>query len=944
MGDTSLLLRTAGSSLVENSEALDNDIQVLGDLLFETIAKLEPDGKELNELVRTLISRTHDWKTGGDESSSSSSSSSSVVSPRSSLSSSSSNRLTDFVSGLSSLTALRAVRVISHYLNLSNVAEQHHNVRVIRRHQMEKHPLDYSLDQTFADLKQAGISSEKIYEAICAQRIEPVLTAHPTQVMRRTLLSKNNKIAEALYARDSRDLTDDEREELLATLRREVSGAWLTDEIRRRKPTPEEEAMGGMAVIEQSLWYAVPKFLRALDAVVKRHTGKELPIAFSNITMGSWMGGDRDGNPNVTAVVTRQVAYFARWIGADLYFKEVDGLLFDLSMVKATKELEEEAASSMERRRQHKPKYLTTLYKEFREGIPEKEAYRHILAETRDKLLVTKRRFEDLIMGIPHAGESGYYEHSSELLDPLIKCYHSLKEIGAGDTADGRLLDLIRRISCFGLSLVRLDLRQESERHTEVLDTVTKYLGLGSYGEWDEDKRVAFLVQELSGKRPLIPHDMPCNAQVQEVLDTFRVAAELGPESLGAYVISMCRTASDILAVELLQKEAGNKFPQRVVPLFETADDLRNGGPTMRKLFSIPWYLEHIKGKQEVMIGYSDSAKDAGRLTSAWELFKAQEGLLAECDARGVKLTLFHGRGGTVGRGGGPSYLAIQSQPPGTLDGRLRVTEQGEMIQSQFGLPGIAFRTLEVYATATLKATLVPPKPPSDKWREIMDGMAATACNVYRQVVREDPMFVPYFRSSTPVGELSLLNIGSRPSKRVSVQGGVESLRAIPWIFAFTQTRLLLPSWLGVGEALHEAMGKYPSDVEAMYRNWPFFQTILDLVEMVLSKGDPSIALRYNDLLVPAEYKALGGKLVQRFADTVKVILAVSKHNVLQEANPSLKSSIHLRTSFVDPINLIQAELLKRLRALKEDEDDSLLRDALLITINGIAAGMRNTG
>jgi phosphoenolpyruvate carboxylase len=927
MADTSFLnlgasLKDSTGHSINIAQALEKDIEVLGTLLRETVSSLEPDGEQLYELMNSLIVRTREWKSATDGKKS---------------------ELNDFITNLPTSEALRAVRIISHYLNLANVAEQHHGVRVVRQYQLKEQLLPYSLDETFKNLIDSGVSPDKIYDAICSQRIEPVLTAHPTQVMRRTLLSKNNRIAEALQEQDHTPLTEAERAELLMELRREVSGGWLTDEIRRRKPTPEEEAMGGLAVVEQSLWVAVPKLLRALDAAMKKYIGRSLPIAHSNIIFGSWMGGDRDGNPNVTAKVTEHVCHFARWIAADLYFKEVDALLFELSMVKGTDELIEEAHASMERRKKHKPKYLTTLYKEFREGIPEKEFYRHILAEARDKLLVTKRRLEDMIMGIPPSTESPHYERTQELLDPLIKCYHSLHSIGAGDVADGRLKDLIWRLSCFGLSLVRLDLRQESDRHTQVLDTVTQYLGLGSYEEWDEEKRLQFLVQELASKRPLIPKDLPCSENVREVLDTFKVAAELGSESLGAYVISMCRTASDILGVELLQKEAGTRTPLPVVPLFETADDLRNAGPTIKKLLSIPWYLRHINGAQQVMIGYSDSAKDAGRLASAWELYKAQEELLEACKAAGVKLTLFHGRGGSIGRGGGPSYLAIQSQPPGTLDGRLRVTEQGEMIQAQFGLPGIAFRTLEVYTTATLKATLVPPAHPAPKWREIMDKMAQTACNVYRQVIRGKAEFVEYFRASTPVGELSLLNIGSRPSRR-SVQGGVESLRAIPWIFAFTQTRLLLPSWLGVGEALEEAVGSYAAEIEEMYRGWPFFQTTLDLIEMVLSKGDPSIAARYNDLLLPKEHQPLGHDLIQRFRNTVKVVLATTGHEVLQEANPSLLSSIQLRTSFVDPINLIQAELLKRLRALNEGEDDSLLRDALLITINGIAAGMRNTG
>jgi phosphoenolpyruvate carboxylase len=385
--------------------------------------------------------------------------------------------------------------------------------------------------------------------------------------------------------------------------------------------------------------------------------------------------------------------------------------------------------------------------------------------------------------------------------------------------------------------------------------------------------------------------------------------AELGPESLGAYVISMCATPSDIMLVELLQREMGAKTPLRVVPLFETVADLQRAPTTLRQLFSIKVYTDRINGEQEVMLGYSDSAKDAGKLSSAWELYRAQELVTAVCKEFNIKGTLFHGRGGSVGRGGGPMYLAIQSLAPGSLEGRLRVTEQGEMIEAQFGQPGIALRTLELYTTATLKATLQPPQPPKPKWCEIMDKMSEIACKTYREVVHHEN-FVPYFRSSTPVNELGYLNIGSRPSKR-KTDGGIESLRAIPWIFSFTQTRLLLPAWLGVGAALDYGLQNgWESDLVEMYNNWPFFQTTLDLVDMVLSKAEPTIAKRYNELLVPPQYQSMGNELIALYHKTVKTILHLSRHKVLQEKNPVLLHSINLRKSFVNPINLIQAEVL----------------------------------
>jgi len=343
------------------------------------------------------------------------------------------------------------------------------------------------------------------------------------------------------------------------------------------------------------------------------------------------------------------------------------------------------------------------------------------------------------------------------------------------------------------------------------------------------------------------------------------------------------------------------------------------------------------------MLGYSDSAKDAGRLTSAWELYRAQELVTTVCKEFNIKGTLFHGRGGSVGRGGGPMYVAIQSLAPGSLEGRLRVTEQGEMIEAQFGQPGIAVRTLELYTTATLKATLQPPLPPKPKWREIMDSLSEIACKTYRDVVHNEN-FIPYFRSSTPINELGYLNIGSRPSKR-KTDGGIESLRAIPWIFSFTQTRLLLPAWLGVGTALEFGLQNgFKNDFAEMYRDWPFFQSTIDLVDMVLSKAEPTIASRYNELLVPPQYQAIGKELIELYHNSVKTVLQISNHKVLQEKNPVLLTSINLRKGFVNPINFIQAEVLARLRKTSEAERDPILMDAFIITINGIAAGMRNTG
>jgi phosphoenolpyruvate carboxylase len=427
---------------------------------------------------------------------------------------------------------------------------------------------------------------------------------------------------------------------------------------------------------------------------------------------------------------------------------------------------------------------------------------------------------------------------------------------------------------------------------------------------------------------------------VKDVVDTFRMIATIPRGSLGAYVITMAAEPSDILAVALLQKLAGIAVPLRIVPLFETSRDLQNAGRTLEALLGIPWYRDRIAGRQEVMIGYSDSAKDVGRLTAGWDLYRAQEAVVSTCGAQGVQVTLFHGRGGSVGRGGGPTHMAIQAQPPGSIDGTLRVTEQGEMLQALFGLPEIAVRTLEVYTTGTLEAWLTPSPLPKPEWRACMDRLAADARSAYRGLVYETPAFVEYFHVATPEPEIGEMNIGSRPARRKGGDG-VSSLRAIPWQFAWTQTRLMLGAWLGVEQALEGAAARGELDaVRAMYREWPHFHSSIGLIEMVLAKADARIVAEYDRRLVPASLQPIGQDLRARLARAIKGVLDITGESELLESNPVIRRSIDVRNPYVDPINLVQIELLRRLR----ERQDPRLRRAFDVTVNGIAAGMRNTG
>lgn len=575
--------------------------------------------------------------------------------------------------------------------------------------------------------------------------------------------------------------------------------------------------------------------------------------------------------------------------------------------------------------------------------------------------------------------QEGCISQLSQLVDPLMLLYNSLIDTGDEPVATGKLLDLIRQVHAFGLSLTRLDIRQEASRHTEVINAITEYLGLGSYAKWEEDKRLEFLLSELQGKRPLMAPGMKyLSADAKEVVQTIRTLAKMPEDSLGAYVISMAKSASDVLAVVLLQRECGIKNYLRVVPLFETLDDLDNAPNAIRQLLSNEWYHNLIEGHQECMIGYSDSGKDAGRLAAAWALYKTQQKLVETAEEYDVRLTLFHGRGGTVGRGGGPTHLSIKSQPPGTIKGSLRITIQGEIITNQFGGKEVCFRSFDVYTSAVLEATLYPLTPPPQEWKDALSEMAKMSCEAYRSLVFRDPDFIRYFRANTPVQELGRLNIGSRPSSRKK-KGGIENLRAIPWIFAWTQTRFLLPVWLGVGEAIDKLKADGQLGIlKDMYNNWTFFQVTMDMVEMVTEKVDPRVTKMYDALLVDEELSSLGDDLRKRFAQTKKLLSEVTGHGNLgmaaTTANPVLMHKIKLRGPYITPLNILQASCLKDIRQLEKEgaangvdkptegnlqrrstgcfedvikgERDpyKAIEDALIITIKGIAAGMQNTG
>ncbi|MBP5074124.1 phosphoenolpyruvate carboxylase [Pseudomonas chlororaphis] len=810
---------------------------------------------------------------------------------------------------------LPVARAFNQFLNLANIAEQYQLIH--RREESQPAPFESRvLPELLARLRAEGHGAEALARQLGRLEIELVLTAHPTEVARRTLIQKYDAIAAQLAAQDHRDLTSAERAQIQARLQRLIAEAWHTEEIRRTRPTPVDEAKWGFAVIEHSLWQAIPNYLRKADQALHAATGMHLPLEAAPIRFASWMGGDRDGNPNVTAAVTREVLLLARWMAADLYLRDVDQLAADLSMQQASAALRTLAGDSA-------------------------EPYRAVLKQLRERLRATRNWAQASLSGsVPATAQ--VLQNNRELLDPLELCYQSLHECGMGVIADGPLLDCLRRAVTFGLFLVRLDVRQDSSRHTAAMTEITDYLGLGRYGDWSEEQRIDFLMRELGSRRPLLPGYFKPSADTAEVLATCREVAAAPAASLGSYVISMAGAASDVLAVQLLLKEAGVLRPMRVVPLFETLADLDNAGPVIEQLLLLPGYRSRLQGPQEVMIGYSDSAKDAGTTAAAWAQYRAQERLVDICREQQVELLLFHGRGGTVGRGGGPAHAAILSQPPGSVAGRFRTTEQGEMIRFKFGLPDIAEQNLNLYLAAVLEATLLPPPLPQPAWRDLMDELADDGVKAYRAVVRENPQFVEYFRQSTPEQELGRLPLGSRPAKRRA--GGIESLRAIPWIFGWTQTRLMLPAWLGWETALSKALERGEGELLGQMREqWPFFRTRIDMLEMVLAKADADIARSYDERLVEPALLPLGAHLRDLLSQACSVVLGLTGQSQLLAHSPDTLEFIRLRNTYLDPLHLLQAELLARSRR-QDGAQDSPVEQALLVSVAGIAAGLRNTG
>ncbi len=876
----------------ENTNALKQDIDLLGRILgqvilkqngefyYDTIEKLRELSKQTRKQHRIMVFSKVD-------------------------------EMSELLSELTPDQSIIVARAFGHFLNLVNIAET--------VYEPDSCSSSQAILDVFEKVIKSGKSKEDIQKTVENLEIDLVLTAHPTEVKRRTLIQKYSQIAELLIKRSrTEEFAKIELDEMLYTL---VTNIWLTDEIRRKRPTPFEEARWGLAVVEEVLWDTVPWYLRRLDTLLEQEGMDRLKPNICPIKIGSWMGGDRDGNPFVTAKVTEAVVIFARRTAVRFYLKDIIELGQQLSLNECSDDLQINVGKSY-------------------------EPYRTYLDKLREKLeftfdWLTQCANEGILRSNPKC-----IQRKSDLSKPLMLIYNSLISVNADAVANDLLLDVIRRVQTFGLALIPMDIRQESERHLYVIAKVCRFLKLGDYLSWSEEEKCEWLVSELKSRRPLLSKQCPFDKSEQEVVDTVQTIARMPRDHFGAYIISMASTASDVLAVCLIQKMCGVDDPLRVAPLFETLDDLNHAPEVLDQLFSLGWYKHACDGRQEVMIGYSDSGKDAGKLAASWALYGAQEVMLKVANKHKIKLCFFHGRGGSVGRGGGPVQAALLSQPPGTVAGHMRVTEQGEVIQQKFGSKTAARRHFLIYISSVLDATLIPPAKPKPEWRKLMNHLSDISRDEYRQTVFSDEKFIEYFHSATPEQELGRLCIGSRPSKR-KASGGVESLRAIPWIFAWTQVRLLLPSWLGIEKAFEQAIeeGKYTM-IKKMITDWPFFHTFMDSVDMVLAKADRKMSGFYDKLLVSEDLMQYGQQIRDKLSIIKEINLKITQDLNLSEQRDHFRSSLHYRNTYIDPLNLLQADVMHRLKHEKYHTkfEKIALEDSLMLSIAGIAAGLKNTG
>lgn len=922
---------TADNSTPSNAaplkdEPLKDDIRLLGRLLGDTVR--EQEGDEVFDIVEKIRQTSTKFHRENDAPARA--------------------ELEEILSSLSPERTVQILRAFSYFSHLANIAEDQHHIRRMRSHAIAgSPPRSSSVEKAMERVFEAGYTAKQLVAFFETALISPVLTAHPTEVRRKSVMKREMEIAKLLFEREQGNHTPREKEKLLEELRRAILILWQSNLLRQTKMGVIDEVKNGLTYYDYTFLKELPGFYSDLEDQLSDHLdGDDSAILPSFLRIGSWIGGDRDGNPFVTSDILVETLRRQSTTALNYYLEELHELGGELSLSKRLINASDEVLHLSSSSPDPSPHRV-------------EEPYRRAIVGIYARVAATLQELDQEDAVRQPIGDAPSYKSAKELQRDLTVIHQSLIDNGSAALAKGRLRNLRRAVDCFGFHLASIDLRQNSSVHEATISEMLAAMGNETpYSDLSENDRVELLRVELTNPRSLTRSHWEYSADAEKELAVLRSAHQVqtnfDPIAMPTAIISNTQDVSDILELAVLLKEVGIVSADgtariNIAPLFETIEDLRNCPEIMESLLSLPEYrslVDSMGGVQEVMLGYSDSNKDGGFVTSGWELYKAEIKLIDVFKRHNVRLRLFHGRGGTVGRGGGPSYDAILAQPKGAVDGQIRITEQGEIISSKYTNPQLGRRNLEIITSATMEASLLAETSHSpDTYLSAMDALSDSAFAAYRGLVYETEGFEEYFWSSTVINEIATLNIGSRPASRKKTRR-VEDLRAIPWVFSWSQCRLMLPGWYGFGSAVKAWRAANPEDglslLQDMYANWPFFQAQLSNMDMVLAKSSLAIASRYADLVKDKELRdKIFGRISEEYNDSVEALLAITSQSKLLEKNPLLDRSIQNRFPYIDPLNHVQVQLLERYRA---NVDNPKILTGIQLTINGIAAGLRNSG
>lgn len=909
---------------------LRRDVKFLGKILGDVL--IIQEGEELYEIVEKIREYTKE--------------------SRSSLDPKVLEQCKNEIERLSPKIRKHVIRAFSIYFQLVNIAEQNHRVRRNRYYRRSKKGeiQPFSIESAIRRLKEKNVSYEQLKQILKTLSLELVITAHPTEAVRRTILDIHKRIAKELMKLDQPGLTEEEKEEIRLRLLGEVNALWQTDELRKRKPTVSDEVRNGLYYVDETLFDVLPKVYQELEHCLNRYYPKNNWHVPSFLRFGSWIGGDRDGNPAVTPQVTWETLKMQREVIIRKYEEQIRRLIKKLSHSARKTQISQELVDSIEQDR---------VSVQLGDGITE---WRVTDERYRQKLVYILAKLRHTRLGLK---ERGYYQRPEQFLADLNIIDQSLRSHRARIIADLEIVPLIRQVELFGFHMFTLDIRQHSAEHEKAIAELLATLGLEeSYDKLSEEEKIKLLTELILDPRPLTSSYTSYSEETAQCLELFRIIKkakeEFGEDSIHNYLISMTQGTSDLLEVVLLAKEVGlyqhrnGKKTMRLhpVPLLETIDDLHRAEEIMEKYFQHPAFVPNHRGNtpyQEVMLGYSDSNKDGGVITANWELYRAQCRLTKLAQKYGISMRFFHGRGGALGRGGGPLHRNIMASPYEAVLGGVKITEQGEVLSSRYALKPIALRSLEQATSALIyvchQALKNETQTLKEEWVSAIEEISRHSLQKYQQLVFEDPYFLAFFQSSTPLPEIGELKIGSRPARRKNSQR-FEDLRAIPWVFAWTQSRYLFPAWYAAGTGIQAYLEKEQEGLEQlrqMYQKWSFFRALIDNLQMALAKADLVIAKEYLELVEePSEAERIFQQIQDEMQLTKKHVLQITRQQELLDHIPVIQESIRLRNPYVDPMSFIQVILLKEYRKDPGHQDELL--EQVLLTINGIAAGLRNTG